>query len=257
MTYPANASRHIIGQTDEQHRFGAPSMAPVTERRPRSPNRIYSVAWMGLRGYANYETITAPAIPVIENICASVARGALIMTEDGPVAIEDLEPGAMVMTNEYGPQPVQWIGSYDMTPREAQNSERARLYRVTADTFGLAKPSHDLMLASAGHILTRHAACQTLYGFDMAFAPIRGLEDGETVIAVKPMSPVSVYNIAFDKQATIIANGVEIESFHPGALAETLLDQELRDAIGRLFPHIRSLDTVSYTHLTLPTIYSV
>lgn len=239
MTYPNPAARHLSSYATKVSPLGA----PIPARRPRSPQRNYSIAWVGPRGHSSYETILAPAVPVIENSFANLVRGSVVTTQNGPVPVEDLEPGMMIATSDHGYLPLAWIGSYDLTPREAQNSERVRLFRVTADSFGLAKPGHDLMLGPASHILMRHAGCEKLFGIDMAYAPIRGFEDGQTVIATRPMSPVSVFNLAFDRQACFFANELEVESFHPAAFAETLLDLELREAIIRLFPQARSLDS--------------
>jgi len=160
---------------------------------------------------------------------------------DGPIAVEDLTPGTPILTSEYGPLPLQWVGSSVHPGSDAPGQDSAKLYRVTADAFGLAKPSADLMLAPRSHILMRHAACRELFGVDLAFAPIRAFEDGLQVVAITPISGIQLYNLAFDRQATIIANGVEVESFHPGPFAETLLDRDLMDSLLRLFPQAREL----------------
>lgn len=210
-------------------------------RQARAMSRPYQIAWLGHNGQPSYDTVVAPSVPVIEDACASIARGALVQTSEGQIAVEDLTPGTMVITSEYGPMPLQWVGSYEMSPREAQTLDRGTLFRVTTDTFGLAKPSHDLLLAPRAHILTRHSACRTLFGIDFAFAPVRAYEDGVNIFSVKPVSPVSVYNLSFDRQATIKVNGIEVESFHPGPHMETLLDDEMLYSLLRLFPQARNL----------------
>lgn len=246
MTYPTTggaAARSQMTSTRDIHP-STMARAPLRGPLPRAHmlSRPYNIAWLANGGGVSYDTIVAPSVPVVEAACANVARGSLISTTQGPVAVEDLVPGMGILTSEYGPLPLQWIGSYDMTSREAQSSDRSRLFRVTSDAFGLAKPASDLMLAPRAHILMRHAACESLFGMELAFAPIRAFEDGEQVISITPMSTVSLYNLAFDRQATIMANGVELESFHPGTFSETLLDDEMLYALLRLFPHVRSLD---------------
>ncbi|WP_298296431.1 Hint domain-containing protein [uncultured Litoreibacter sp.] len=219
----------------------APLRGPLP--RPHMMSRPYNIAWLSHAGEVSYDTIVAPSVPVIESACANVARGTLISTTQGPVAVEDLAPGMGVLTSEYGPLPLQWVGSYDMTPRDAQTNERGKLFRVTSDAFGLAKPASDLMLAPRSHILMRHAACKALFGVDLAFAPVRAFEDGVQVVSITPISSISLFNLAFDRQATILANGVEVESFHPGPFTETLLDDELLYSLLRLFPQARSLES--------------
>ncbi len=218
----------------------APLRGPLP--RPHAMSRPYNVAWLTSSGHADFDTIIAPSIPVIEAACAHMARGTLVTTTQGAVAVEDLVPGMDILTSEYGPLPLQWVGSYDMTPQEVHASDRSKLFRVTSDTFGLSKPASDLLLGPRSHLLTRHAACKKLFGVDLAFAPVRAFVDGVQVVEITPISTVSLFNIAFDRQATITANGVELECFHPGPFAETLLDDELLYSLLRLFPHVRSLD---------------
>lgn len=239
MTRPTDPYAFPMPSHDGQDQAGARGYTGM--RQVRAMSRPYQIAWLGQNGHPSYDTVVAPSVPVIENACASMARGALVQTTNGPVAVEDLIPGTEIITSEYGPMPLQWVGSYELSPREAQTLDRGTLYRVTTETFGLGKPSHDLLLAPRAHILSRHSACRTLFGVDLAFAPVRAYEDGVSVIAVKPVSPVSVYNLSFDRQATIKVNGIEIESFHPGPHTETLLDDEMLYSLLRLFPQARNL----------------
>ena len=247
MTYPTTAGFADQTQIPSERDIYPSTMAraPLRGPLPRAHmlSRPYNLAWLSASARVAYDTIAAPAVPVIEAACANVARGSLISTAQGPVAVEDLVPGMSILTSEYGPLPLQWVGSYDVTPHEAAPTDRAKLFRVTSDAFGLSKPASDLMLAPRAHILMRHPACKALFGMDLAFAPIRAFEDGEQVISITPMSSVSLYNLAFDRQATVMANGVELESFHPGTFSETLLDDEMLYSLLRLFPQARSLDS--------------
>jgi len=112
-----NAFPHSSQLHDAARGFGA-------QRPVRTMSRPYQIAWLGPDGRPNWDTVVAASVPVIENACASMARGALVQTEDGPVAVEDLIPGTRVITSEYGPMPLQWVGSYELSPREAQTLDR-------------------------------------------------------------------------------------------------------------------------------------
>ena len=248
MTYPTTAKLGLREQmTSDVNISSNPSLSRAPLRgplpRPHLMSRPYEITWLTSTGDVMYDTIMAPAVPVIEAACANFARGSLVATTQGPVAIEDLVPGMGVITSEHGPLPLQWVGSYDMTPREAQTSDRGKLFRVTSDAFGLAKPASDLMLAPRSHLLMRHAACKALFGVDLAFAPVRAFEDGVQVIEITPISSVTLFNLAFDRQATVQVNGIEMECFHPGPFAETLLDDEMLYSLLRLFPQARSLES--------------
>ena len=240
MTYSPDIPTHLsptrIGQGQSLAYRAAASP------RTRAMARPYNIAWLTPAGEERYDTVVAPALPVIESACASMARGAIVATANGPVAVEDLVPGMLILTSEYGPIPLQWIGSYELSLREAQTADRGALFRVTADAFGLAKPSQDLLLAPRAHILFRHAKCRSLFGVDLAFAPVRAFEDGMSVFSVQPASPIAVFNLGFDRQATIKVNDIEMESFHPGPHTEALVDDEMKYSLLRLFPQARGLD---------------
>lgn len=210
--------------------------------RMRALSRPYDIAWLSPKGEARYDTVIAPSLPVVECACANMARGALIATSNGPVAVEDLTPGTMITTSEHGAIPLQWVGSYEMSLREAQTADRGALYRVTSEAFGLAKPSQDLLLAQRAHLLFTHSKCRTLFGTEKAFAPIRAFDDGTSIFSVQPASPISMFNLGFDRQATIKVNGLEVESFHPGPHTAALIDDEIRAALLRLFPQARGLE---------------
>ena len=233
-----NAPRPLRHAFNEEPNRASPRDA--TFARAEILTRSYEVAWLDTNGRAQFDTVRGPASPAIEATCANLARGAEIATADGPIPVEDLEPGMMVLTSEYGPVRLQWIGSYTLQPGQIQGADGGKLIRVTSDTFGLAKPGADLMLSPRAHVLVRKTACQELFGVEQAYAPIRAFEDGVQVIGLTPRSSVSLYNLAFDRQATVTANGVEIETFHPGPLKDALFDEEMKHAMLRLFPQVGS-----------------
>jgi hypothetical protein len=216
--------------------------APIRSRDAARPSavatRLYHVSWLSPAGVPQYDSVRAPAHPVLEAACANIARGGVVTTEDGPRPIEDLEPGDKIVTSEYGPVTLRWVGTYDLSAHELAGGANASLIRVMADTFGLSKPSADMVLSPGSHILSRHASCQTLFGMECAYAPIRAYEDGMQVIGLTPRAPVTFYNLAFDRQATVMVNGIEVETFHPGPFRDALSDTELTYALLRLFPHI-------------------
>ncbi|MEP3346482.1 MAG: Hint domain-containing protein [Litoreibacter sp.] len=225
--YPQTS--HVGSQRSAMYR--APSRA-----RTRAATRPFNISWLCGNDDVHYDTVTAPSLPVIDAACGNIARGSLISTLNGPVAVEDLTPGMMVMTSEYGPVKLLWMGSYEMSLRDAQTTNRGSLYRVTTDAFGLTTPMQDTLLAPRSHILFEHPKCQDLLGVDKAFAPIRAFEDGDRVFPVQPVAPVEVFNLSFERQASVLVNGLEIECFHPGPYAETLIDRDTLSALMTLFP---------------------
>ena len=80
---------------------------------------------------------------------SALARGALIQSDRGTVSIEDLLPGDLVRTVENGFQPLLWKGSTQVHAQaRAQDERMRRLYRIPADSLGIAKPANGLAAAN-------------------------------------------------------------------------------------------------------------
>ena len=244
MSYPrrTDASRALAPAAQK----GLQSWTDRSERRPQRGKpltRRYEVAYLSPEGQIVSTTRLAPALPQFEDAFCALARGSLITTDRGAVSVEDLLPGDRVLTLERGPEPLRWIGAMTLYPAgSTPGVESGGLVRFTSDRFGHGKPMSDLLLGPSARILHRHARVAEYIGTQCAFAPARGYIDGTSVIRIDPMSPVPVYHLAFDGHRTIRANGIEIESFHPGMPSNATLDPELMALFLALFPHIRRLE---------------
>lgn len=216
--------------------------ARPVEHQPQALRR-YDLLWRAPTGEICETPHTAPALPVFEAAFNAFARGALIPTVAGPVAIEDLLPGDEVVTLDNGVQRVDWIGSMTLDTRGTRSPEaRAeRLYRITADTFGLGRPAPDLVLGGGARYLLQAEALKSWLGTSRALAPITGMVDGVSVIEVTPISAVRSYHLALGRHSLIRVNGVDLESYHPGTSASGQLQGDLRARFMALFPHLDNL----------------
>ncbi|MEM0935547.1 MAG: Hint domain-containing protein [Pseudomonadota bacterium] len=206
--------------------------------------RRYEVAALAPNGDVETFTRVAPATPVFEDAFAALARGTLIATADGPVAVEDLLPGTMVETVTAGPQPLLWVGAMTVYPDRGDGAggEAGSLTRLAADAFGLGRPAPDLVLGPRARVLYRSPGCRALIGTAEAFAPARGFIDGDQTIQLTPVSPVRVFHLAFHGQQVIRANGMEVESYHPGPEPEAMIQPDMFEMFLGLFPHIEGTD---------------
>lgn len=192
-------------------------------------------------GQERHVAALAPAIPVFEQAFAAFARGTQIATPSGPVAIEDLGPGDLVQTAEQGPQPVLWIGTITLYPAAvAAAPDAPGLLRLTAGCFGPGRPVDDMVLGPYARIARHASRAAARFGGDEVFVPAADLQDGTSVIGLRPVAPVQVHHLALDGHATIRAGGLDVESFHPGCLTDTL-DAEMQALFLSLFPHVRQL----------------
>ncbi|WP_425037730.1 Hint domain-containing protein [Primorskyibacter sp. S187A] len=191
-----------------------------------------------------------PRLPVYEEAAAAFARGCIVQTVDGPVAVEDLMPGDYVETSR-GPQAITWIGSTQLvTGPGGQGSSLTHLVRVMADSLGPSRPQSCLVLGQGARLL--HASQER--AADLASAgvlcPARDFVDGVSVIELMPPSPVQMFHIAFRRHATFNIGGIEAESYHPGADIHERLGKNARQLLLSLFPHLTALG--DFGPVTLP-----
>jgi hypothetical protein len=211
-------------------------------KRTQLAGRRYDVLYLDDAGQIQDANIMAPALPGFEASCGAFAHGTLILTSEGPVAVEDLLPGMAVETRDKGPQQLMWVGSMMLVPNAtAPGVEPATLTRVTDGSMGPGRPGRDLVFGPHARILRRNAACMSLFGTEAAFAPASAFTDGVSIIEVHPVSPVRVFHLLLDGQHVISANGVEVESFHPGRRDAIGVSDQLMPAFLSLFPHIKRL----------------
>jgi len=205
--------------------------------------RRYEVAYLGHNSEITNFSRVAPALRIFEGAFSAIARGSIIATEEGPIAVEDLLPGTRVLTRDNGAQSLLWAGSMTLVSNTQNQSDRmAKLSRVTVDSFGLGRPMPDLLLGPSARLLRRDPAITSAIGVTAALAPITAFIDGDTVLEITPATPVQVYHLAFEQHQIIFANGLEIESYHPGSRNDLNLTGQMRALFLAMFPHIKSLN---------------
>lgn len=194
-----------------------------------------------------------PRTATYEHIAAAFARGTVVQTLDGPIAVEDLLPGDYVETCQ-GPQAILWIGSTTMASfgPAAEGSSLTHLTRVLSDSLGPARPAADVMLGPAARIRNTPTDLMEHLSDGAVLSPVADFTDGMGVFDVTPPSPVQLYHIAFRRHATFSAGGLEVESYHPGHDLRDRMGPTARTLFLSLFPHLSSLG--GFGPLALPRV---
>ncbi len=239
--------------------FSAPAPREPDAQQTRRPQRNrplmrrYEVAWLSDEGMIEEFHRLAPATPCFESAFAAFGRGALIQTETGPRAIEDLLPGDMVVGEQFGLQPLRWIGQMTLVAGlPGQVEGQSQLTRISADSFGLSRPMPDLLLGPAARLEHRVPDGLTRLGSDRAYVPVGTFSDGHSVIDVTPVAPVQVFHLCLDRHDSVVANGLAIEAFHPGRVSDLRLSDDLFALYLSLFPHVTRV--ADFGDLALPRI---
>lgn len=183
-----------------------------------------------------------PAIGAFEDAFSAFSRNTLLSTERGLIAVEDLWPGDRVKTVLNGFQTLIWKGSTMVVPAaNGQDPAMGRMTRITADGLGIARPMPDLVLGPRARMVHRAPGVQTLTGQDAALIPVRDFIDGMAVIELTPPTAVQVFHLGFAAHERVLANGVEVETFHPGPAHAIGLRGDLLALYLSCFPHMADL----------------
>lgn len=217
-------------------RFGLHPPSSIPAVPPGWTSRTYACRWRDEGGRTAAQERVLPALPLLDAAHAAFARGALVATPRGPVAVEDLSPGDMICSAAGGAVPVAWIGSVTMRP--APGGAGVPLVRVLADALGPGRPLADLVTGPGARLLSRPRGLRARIGADGVLSPVQAMADGIHAVSMISGQPVTFYHLALRRHAVIVVNGLETESFHPGAGFERGLDPATLRQVMAMFPHL-------------------
>lgn len=230
-------SRKPVVDLRDAHTTNLQRQAELRPDRARKPDmRTYWISELNRDGSITTRDHAAPADLYLEDVFASFARGTMIATENGAVAVEDLRPGDRLKTRDNGFQPVRWIGSCGMNVDDAEPEDMP--LRIKADALGTNRPSQDLIVGARFRVLTTHPSCQELFGAPEALAPAADLFNGETILRVRPAGDLEFFNLACDGHEVIEANGLGTETYHPGNYGIAVMPLEMQSHLRQVFGYL-------------------
>ncbi len=201
--------------------------------------RRYEAVHLASNGDIVEHSHIAPAIPQFEEAFSAFARGTIFQTKTGPVAVEDLLPGYMVLTADGEFEKLTWKGSMMLVPSaEGQSPEMRHLTRMAAEAMGLGRPANDTVFGPSTRIVHRAPGIKTLTGQTIALVPLRDFVDGVNIVELTPMKSVQVFHLAFAEHQRLVTGGIEVESYHPGLAHRFPLRSDLLRLFMTLFPQM-------------------
>ncbi len=205
--------------------------------------RKYEIMHLDRDGNLRESRRMARAHPAYEQAFCVLKQGAMVTTKSGFVPVEDVIPGDQLRLGDGNFETVQWRGSITMVPdNDAIDSSRTSLTRITADAMGFNRPGPDLFLGYAANILHRAAGIRRVSGSDAAFIPASDFVDGNNVLSLSPPQPFAVYQFGFAGQRSLMVNGIEVETLHPGTPFNLGLRGTGLRAYLSFFPHKRTFE---------------
>lgn len=240
-----NAASSIVNDRKVHSNLEGPrgryrSSSSLKESRMYSslPHRSYEIVAQRPDGSLFIGQDNAPAIPLFEKPFSAFAHGTMVLTSQGDIPVEDLQPGDMIIRADGKPVPLIWIGSSSFVP--ADTGSRTPLIRFMADSLGEGRPSGFLTFGPNARILHTPSDMRGNADLKKLLTPVRELVDGVNIIEIAPPTPVRLYHICLARHAAVKVGGLDIETFHPGPYATRDLPIHMRDRFLGMFPHIHT-----------------
>ncbi|MEO9576070.1 MAG: Hint domain-containing protein [Tateyamaria sp.] len=155
--------------------------------------------------------------------------GTRIATPRGDVAVEDLRPDDLVLTQDDGPQALRWIGKRSVA---AVGAFAPILIR--AGTFG---PHDDVMVSPLHRVLIRDSLSELLFGEAEVLIAAKDLVNDHSVTR-RNGGEVTYVHLMFDKHQVVFSDGLATESFLPGPQTVKSMEAEVVDEICAIFPEL-------------------
>ncbi|HEX5325690.1 MAG TPA: Hint domain-containing protein, partial [Acetobacteraceae bacterium] len=135
------------------------------------------------------------------NEIACFAAGTGIATPSGPVPVERLNEGDLVLTLDGAAVAVRWIGHRHVDVRRHPAPEKVQPVRIAAHAFARNRPARDLLLSPDHAVFV-----------DGMLIPVRYLINGRS-IARQDVDAVQYFHVELDRHDVLLAEGLPTESY--------------------------------------------
>jgi hypothetical protein len=164
--------------------------------------------------------------------------GTRIMTARGPVAVEELLPGELVLTRDNGAQPLRWVGQRHLSYNELLARPALQPVRIGPGALGAEGPERSMLVSPQHRVLIEGARAEMYFGESEVLVPAKYLTDLAEVTRALPAEGVTYVHILFDQHEIVLSDGIWTESFQPAERTLSALDQAARDEVLELFPQL-------------------
>lgn len=212
----------------------------LAAKKPLDPSVNYTV----LQGDpANPSPAVADTYPELADLTGPLpppcfARGTMIETDRGAVAVESLSAGDLIVTRDNGLQPIRWVGSRVLDGRWLAVKPNLKPVRIAKGALGAGLPNADLVVSPQHRILVRSAIAQKMFGTGEVLVAAKQLLQIDGIDIVEGDEGVEYFHILFDRHEVVISNGAETESLYPGPEALKTIGAAALDEVLTIFPEL-------------------
>lgn len=172
-------------------------------------------------------TITIEGVPCL---CA----GTLIETDSGPMPIETLRAGDLIVTRDHGLRPLLWVGHRTVPIETLELHSRAHPIRIAAGALGARLPYRDLYVSRQHRMLTHSIISTRMFDEPKVLISAHHMAVQDGIEIAYQTAPVSYYHLLFDCHEIVYAEGAPTESLFIGEDALDLWPKKTRAELLRL-----------------------
>lgn len=197
---------------------------------PPPPGRELTVV------HRNEETLKPTPSDAPTVICFT--PGTRIRTEAGDMAIEELGTGDRVLTRDNGPQEVLWSGHRRMSGARLFAMPEQRPIRMRAGALGIDRPDGDLIVSPEHRVLVTGRAARDLWGEAEVLVRAADLVGDSRITVDHSLRETFYIHLMLERHEVVWANGMEVESFHPGFMGLDHLTNVQRSSMLEMRPEL-------------------
>lgn len=178
---------------------------------------------------AEGEVITTPSQSI------SLVEGTHIATPIGNIRIENLREGDLVIT-ENGTREIKAIRKQTISGIVYATDRRNWPIQIAKGSLGYNLPERDLFVHGAQRVLFHHIRIPLMFGEDAVMVEARALSTKNQPLNSR--GPVTYYQIAFEAEEIIYAEGTPLGSYMPHHEDLNRGTTEDKEALLALFPQL-------------------
>ncbi|MEX0307927.1 MAG: Hint domain-containing protein [Ruegeria sp.] len=169
-------------------------------------------------------------------------RDTLILTQQGPIAIQSLRTGDLIPTLRQGLHPIRWIGKREFDRTALKANPRLWPIRILAGALGEGLPHRDLLVSRQHRMLVQSKIAERMFGTTEVLIPAIKLVALPGIYVDEGVESVEYFHLLFDRHQVIFAENAPTESLYTGPEALKALSTESRREIFEIFPELADLD---------------
>ena len=181
------------------------------------------------------------------------ARGTPIETRNGPINVENLLVGDLVLTRDGSFKPVVWIGKRGLQGRDLIRKPYLRPVVIRANAFGENVPSQDVSVSPQHRVALSSIKSDFMFGTRDVLVPAKNLVDGGSVYIDEGLEEIEYIHVMLEQHEVINSAGLWSEALFLGGPTFDAMQRGTKAELLELFPDCKT-DLSAYGKTALPVL---